>query len=659
MQQPRGLGHLARFGMIDAAEIRKRQHAHARVASERSGRLRGQMRQLRQLLCVHLDIHGAVGEEIGAVFHDHHVHAIDMIMHTGGIVAEHLQQRPQHVRVMRGAPRKQAIGKALAHQHGSEHVDVVAQRLGRIVAQHTVTLAVEIIGIGQAVEAGILDRRVNAFDAADIQLVAGADPPESVGTADEDRLGNAIFLHLDRGANHGFVLALRKHEADRVLTGLVDNQAHEQARAVDARGQLLAVGANIGQRPAGHTGFGGSPGHGGRHDLDQARIKGLGQDVIRPETQFLDAIGLQHRRRHLLAGQLGQRMHGGNLHLLIEGRGPGIERAAEQKGEAQHVVDLVRVIRASRGHDQILARGHRQIIGDLRIGIGHGEHDRALGHGFQHLGRDDVALGEADEYIGADHRLLQRPFGPFAGKVGLVRRQLIAAVLADHALAIEELDVFMLRPQLFDQLHAGKAGCAGAEADDAHILDPLVLQQQRVQKGGGHDHGGAVLIIVQHRNVHALLQLFLDDEAFRRLDVLEVDAAEGRFHARDGFDELHRVGFIQLDIEDVDVGKTLEQHALAFHDRLAGQRADVAQAEYRRAVADDADQIGPRGVFVGQLRVLFDLQAGLGHARGVGQRQVALRQAGLGRPDADLARCGRAVILEGFLAHGFLWHSRS
>ena len=36
---------------------------------------------------------------------------------------------------------------------------------------------------------------------------------------------------------------------------------------------------------------------------------------------------------------------------------------------------------------------------------------------------------------------------------------------------------------------------------------------------------------------------------------------------------------VELDIEDVDIGKALEENRLAFHHRLAGQGADIAQAE--------------------------------------------------------------------------------
>jgi hypothetical protein len=50
---------------------------------------------------------------------------------------------------------------------------------------------------------------------------------------------------------------------------------------------------------------------------------------------------------------------------------------------------------------------------------------------------------------------------------------------------------------------------------------------QRVDQAGRDDRG-AVLVVMEHRDVHDLAQALLDDEAIGRLDVLEVDAAEAR-----------------------------------------------------------------------------------------------------------------------------------
>ena len=63
----------------------------------------------------------------------------------------------------------------------------------------------------------------------------------------------------------------------------------------------------------------------------------------------------------------------------------------------------------------------------------------------------------------------------------------------------------------------------------------LVDDPQGVLEGGEHDHGGAVLVVVEDRDVEQLLEALLDLEAGRRGDVLEVDAAE---HGRDAHDRL-------------------------------------------------------------------------------------------------------------------------
>jgi uncharacterized membrane-anchored protein len=140
-----------------------------------------------------------------------------------------------------------------------------------------------------------------------------------------------------------------------------------------------------------------------------------------------------------------------------------------------------------------------------------------------------------------------------------------------------------------------------------------VLQRVEYRRRG--DDRGTVLVVVEDRDLHALAQLLLDVEALRRLDVFEVDAAEGGLHACDRVDQRIGVGLVELDIEDIDAGELLEEAALAFHHRLAGERADVAQAEHRRAVGDDGHQVAARGEVHRLGRVTRDLHAGIGHAR--------------------------------------------
>src|SRR6185369_15079913 len=101
-----------------------------------------------------------------------------------------------------------------------------------------------------------------------------------------------------------------------------------------------------------------------------------------------------------------------------------------------------------------------------------------------------------------------------------------------------------------------------------------------------------------------------------------------------------------LDVEDVDPGELLEEHALALHDGLAGERADVAQAQHRGAVGDDGDQVAARGERACLVRVGDDLLAGRRHAGRVGEGKVALGDQRLGGGDFYLPGHRPAMVVE-------------
>ena len=76
-------------------------------------------------------------------------------------------------------------------------------------------------------------------------------------------------------------------------------------------------------------------------------------------------------------------------------------------------------------------------------------------------------------------------------------------------------------------------------------------------------------------------------------DVLEVDAAKAAGDVRDGVHDDVDVGRVDAQRKGVDVGERLEQRALPLHDGHARNAADVAQAEHRRPVGDDRDEVPP------------------------------------------------------------------
>ena len=68
---------------------------------------------------------------------------------------------------------------------------------------------------------------------------------------------------------------------------------------------------------------------------------------------------------------------------------------------------------------------------------------------------------------------------------------------------------------------------ASAGSDDFDILFFLADDLESVGQAGQGDDRRAVLIIVENRNIGALLELSLDLEAAGSCNILQVDAAEG------------------------------------------------------------------------------------------------------------------------------------
>jgi hypothetical protein len=155
-----------------------------------------------------------------------------------------------------------------------------------------------------------------------------------------------------------------------------------------------------------------------------------------------------------------------------------------------------------------------------------------------------------------------------------------------------------------------------------------------------------MLIVMKDRDAHAFAQRTFDDEAFGRLDVFEVDAPERRLKRRNDLDELVGIPLVHLDVEDIDAGELLEQHPLAFHDRLRRKRTDGTQSEHRRAVGDHPNEVSPRRQVACLGGIRLDRFTGERDPRTVGQRKIALVDQALGWRHRDLPRDRIAMVVE-------------
>ena len=157
----------------------------------------------------------------------------------------------------------------------------------------------------------------------------------------------------------------------------------------------------------------------------------------------------------------------------------------------------------------------------------------------------------------------------------------------------------MLGAHRLEQFQTSDPSGTCAVQHDFDVLDFLAGDVQRVQKTCGADHCCAVLVVVENGDVHFLFQALLDDETFGRFDVFEVDAAKGWPHQAHRIAERIGVFGVQFDIDRIHVGEAFEEDGFAFHHRLGGQCAKVAETKNSRAVRDDGDQVALVGVIIG------------------------------------------------------------
>ncbi len=476
--------------------------------------------------------------------------------------------------------------------------------------------------------------------------------PSSTGCAD-------ALLGQDLGRAHDLDrLALGKDDPPRIELGLVEDAVHDLAGPRQAVLELADVLLFRSVGFAGDAGVDGSLGHRRRFPQQDAVVEGFGDQILAAEADRLAAVGADHRVGHVLLGEVGERLGGGELHLLVDPGGRHVEGAAEDERETEHVVDLVRIVRPAGRHDDVGADREGVLREDLGVGVGHREDDRVLRHRRDHFLGHHSLDRNAGEDIGALHGVGQGP------RLGVDREALLVGVhargaaLVDHPLGVDHEEVFRLDAERDVEVRAGDAGGTGAGKDDLDLVDLLVRDLEGVDQGRAGDDRGPVLVVVKDRDVAALLERLLDLEALRRADVLEVDAAEGGREQLAEADDLLGVLGVDLDVEHVDVGKALEEDALALHHRFAGHRADVAETEDRGAVGDHGHQVSLVGVLVDQFGVAGDLEAGLGDAGSVGQRQVALGEARFGCHHLGLAVAFARVVGESFFA-GDLFHGSS
>ena len=175
------------------------------------------------------------------------------------------------------------------------------------------------------------------------------------------------------------------------------------------------------------------------------------------------------------------------------------------------------------------------------------------------------------------------------------------------------------------QMGGRDAGRAGAGDDHAKLGELLAHDRRGVTERGEHHDRGAVLIVMEDRDVKTLAQLALDDETRRRGDVLEVDAAEHRRDMLHGAHDLVGVLRVETERERGDARELGEDERFSLHHGKRAPRTDVPEPEHGGAVAHHGDGVLTDGQLPRLLLVLRERAADPRDPGRVHEREVVAR----------------------------------
>src|SRR5579864_1462970 len=305
------------------------------------------------------------------------------------------------------------------------------------------------------------------------------------------------------GAQDFFVVPFGKYDLLGIGLGLVNHSARNFVGLAQAALQLNAIGLEVDRflcDPAAHGGLG----DGGRLPNQHPCIERLGNEILAAKLQAGHSIDAANGVGNVFLGKVGECVSGRQLHFFVDGGGAHVERSAKDEGESEHVVDLVGIVGAPGGDDHIGTGGLGFFVGNLGIGIRHGEDDRVGRHRANHVLIDRILYRESGEDVRADQR-----FGKSA-QLCVLREALfvfvhaVFAALVDDAFGVAEKDVFALYAQTYIVLGAGDTRCPSAVKDHAHFANVFAHDFESIEQGRAGNDGGTVLVVVEDGNLHGL-----------------------------------------------------------------------------------------------------------------------------------------------------------
>ena len=99
---------------------------------------------------------------------------------------------------------------------------------------------------------------------------------------------------------------------------------------------------------------------------------------------------------------------------------------------------------------------------------------------------------------------------------------------------------------------------------------------QGVDQSRGSDNSGAMLVIMEDRDIHFLAQALFNNKTFRRANIFQINAAKRRTKQTNRIHKFIYFFGIKFQINPVNIGEFLKQNRFTFHNWLRGYSPDIA-----------------------------------------------------------------------------------
>ena len=160
----------------------------------------------------------------------------------------------------------------------------------------------------------------------------------------QDGFTDTLCLSLNSSFQHGGVYSFCKDNALRVCCSCRIKFLCKFGLLSKKYGERAFVFVPVLYFASGYTTVNSSLGYSCRNLRDESRVNGFGDEIVASESQVVNLVDIVHNVRDRLLGQVCNGIYGSKLHLFVDSSSVNIQSSAENVGEADDIVDLVRVV---------------------------------------------------------------------------------------------------------------------------------------------------------------------------------------------------------------------------------------------------------------------------------------------------------------------------